>query len=819
MPSRAQASSKKLILIPIFLVVLLAAAFAGWKIFAPGQSEPAPTRPVAPAPTAEAPPARVFIDPLTQGFHIGLVTASGIQGDDSFWGAKQVLEKYGAVEDGGLVKHVTYPDNFVAELSKSVETIEILADDPYMKVIYVMEAIPGTSEAFNNIRLKRPDILLLASESHEDAKFISTSADLVVNADFISRGYLIPYAAKLLGAKTFVHVSFPRHMLDESLSRRRAIMEVACEELGLKFVYENAIDPTGDEGMETAINFMLEKTPEWISEYGPDTAFFNTNNALTAPMIAKIVEFGGFFVEADEASPLMGYPQALGLTIDAETASNPEIIQTIERALIERGASGRLGTWTSSLSATHIQALVEFGRRVVLGEIAKDDLAALLGLYHEYSNGISWNGSIFKDASTRQYDNVFLIYQDTYIFGKGYLDLTSLEVPPKYWAVNIGDVGGGAPAAYHVAIVTGPYDQGAEDVIGAQEMIRRYGSVENGGLIAHVLYPSAFLDDVDAVSALIEGLAEDPLLKVIVVNQAIPGTAEGFRRVKAKRPEVFLLSGEPHEAPETIAEHANLVVAADYISRGYLIPYSAKELGSNTFVHISFPRHMSYPSLALRAKIMEEACADLGMSFYRETAPDPVEEGGIKAARDYILSAVPQWLEKYGTDATFFTTNDAHTEPLLEVLAERGGFFVEADIPSPLLGYPRAFKIDAQPFLGQWNLILKVVEEAVVEAGAAGRLGTWAYPMGFTQSAGLVEFGKLLAENKTTETDVNAIVDCLGIFSPGARWSGAFLNDSVTGRPMRNFFLAYQDTYILGKGYIETTKVEVPDKYYAIRLD
>ena len=52
-------------------------------------------------------------------------------------------------------------------------------------------------------------------------------ADLAVNADNIARGYLIPLAAKKIGAKAFVNISFPRHMSYETLGRRRAIMEAA----------------------------------------------------------------------------------------------------------------------------------------------------------------------------------------------------------------------------------------------------------------------------------------------------------------------------------------------------------------------------------------------------------------------------------------------------------------------------------------------------------------------------------------------------------------------------------------------------------------
>jgi hypothetical protein len=59
-------------------------------------------------------------------------------------------------------------------------------------------------------------------------------------------------------------------------------------------------------------------------------------------------------------------------------------------------------------------------------------------------------------------------------------------------------------------------------------------------------------------------------------------------------------------------------------------------------------------------------------------------------------------------------------------------------------------------------------------------------------------------------------VQCFERFSPGARWNGAFYSDLVTGKPLGNFFLVYQDTYIFGKGYMNATSVEIPDRFLFI---
>lgn len=104
---------------------------------------------------------------------------------------------------------------------------------------------------------------------------------------------------------------------------------------------------------------------------------------------------------------------------------------------------------------------------------------------------------------------------------------------------------------------------------------------------------------------------------------------------------------------------------------------------------------------------MEQACKDLGIKFVFETAPDPTSDVGVAGAQQFILEKTPAWVAKYGKNTAFFCTNDAHTEPLLKQLAKHGGYFIEADLPSPLMGYPGALGIDLTKEAGKWPVILK----------------------------------------------------------------------------------------------------------------
>ncbi|MBE3063638.1 MAG: DUF3798 domain-containing protein [Spirochaetes bacterium] len=374
-----------------------------------------------------------------------------------------------------------------------------------------------------------------------------------------------------------------------------------------------------------------------------------------------------------------------------------------------------------------------------------------------------------------------------------------------------------AQAKYHIGIVTGTVTQSEDDLRGAEQLIKEHGAVKDGGMIQHLTYPDNFMSEQETFISSVVSLADDPLMKAIVVNQAIPGTTEAFKRVRAKRSDILLLAGEPHEDPLVIQSGADLAASADFVSRGYTIIWAAKQLGAKTFVHISFPRHMSYESLGRRRAIMEQACKDLGLKFAFESAPDPTSDVGTAGAQQFILEKVPQWIQKYGKNSAFFCTNDAHTEPLLKQLLTYGGIFVEADLPSPLMGYPGALGIDLSAEAGNFPAILKKVEQAVLAKGGKGRFGTWAFSYGFTVSAGLGEFAIRVIDGKAKKDSLKDLFSAYAKYTPGAKWNGAYYADIGTGVRAKNQILVYMDTYIFGKGFLPTTAQKVPDKYFQIK--
>ena len=367
---------------------------------------------------------------------------------------------------------------------------------------------------------------------------------------------------------------------------------------------------------------------------------------------------------------------------------------------------------------------------------------------------------------------------------------------------------------YKIGIVTGSVSQSEDDRRGAKAFQKEYGE----DMVQLAIYPDNFTEETETTIQSIVNLSADPLMKAIIVNQSVPGTTEAFRKIKETRPDIICIAGEAHEDLPEIGSAADLVTNNDFVSRGYLIIRTAHELGCDTFVHISFPRHMSYETMSRRVAIMKAACEEFGMKFVLETAPDPTSDVGVSGAQAYILEQVPAWVEKYGQKAAYFCTNDAHTEPLLKRLLECGGYFIEADLPSPLMGYPGALGIDLTEEAGDFEKILTKVESAIVEKGGADHFGTWAYSYGYTLSAGLALHAKNVLDGKSELKDMDDVAAALQVYSPKAAWNGASYTNATTGAKSENVFLIYQDTYIMGDPghFMGNATVEIPEKYFTI---
>jgi hypothetical protein len=372
-------------------------------------------------------------------------------------------------------------------------------------------------------------------------------------------------------------------------------------------------------------------------------------------------------------------------------------------------------------------------------------------------------------------------------------------------------------AAYHIGIATLGYGQSEDEIRGAEALVAKYGSVDRGGMIKHVVLPDNFAEEQETVITNIAGFADDPLMKAVIVNQGIIGTAAGFQRIRdAGRRDIILLTSMPQDDPNVISKVANVIVDSDNFGRGYYDIVRAKNMGAKTFVHMSFPRHMSYEVLSRRRNMFEEACKDFGIQFVFVTVPDPASEVGIAGAQQATYDMMPRLISQYGKDAIYFTTNTALHEPIIQRVAELGGMFVNQDDMSPNCGYPGAFGLDLSAQMGDWWGMTQAIEKAVVAKGQGGRMGTWAYSFLYCGTTGLFQIAQDMIAGKASGNMQNDVLAAFQAITPGCKWLPETYTDP-SGNKISNYYVLSMETYIFGQGYTNVFSQPIPAKYYSIR--
>ncbi len=350
-------------------------------------------------------------------FKIGLMTGTVSQGEEEYQAAQAMIKKY-----PDMIVFQTYPDNFMKETETTIANMMTMAADPDVKAIVMVQAVPGASAAIEKVRESRPDILIIAGVPAEDPDMIAKKADVVLQADDLAMGYAIPAQAKKLGATTFVHYSFPRHMSYPLLAQRRDIFKTECEKLGLKFVDATAPDPLGDQGVPGAQQFVLEDVPRKIAEFGKDTNFFSTNCAMQEPLIKATLEAGGICAQQCCPSPLHGYPGALGIEIPSDKAGDIAfIIKATEEKIAAKKGTGRFSTWPIPVNMMFVQAGVEYAKQYCEGKIKdKNDKDAMAKVCSEIASGKKMTINTYtgkdKDGKDVEFNNYYMILCDYITF-------------------------------------------------------------------------------------------------------------------------------------------------------------------------------------------------------------------------------------------------------------------------------------------------------------------------------------------------------------------------------------------------------------------
>ncbi len=344
-------------------------------------------------------------------YKIGIVTGTVSQGEEEYQMAQDLKAKY-----GDMIVTATYPDNFDKETEQTIQVLTTMASDPKVKVIVFVQAVPGATAAINKVKETRDDILFIAGVCAETPSMIAEAADICMLVDEIAMGKTVIEQAEKQGAKTFVHISFERHLGYDTISARQALFKQTCAEKGIEYVEATAPDPTGDAGVPGAQNWITENIKVYVDKYGKDTAFFCTNCSMQVPLIQQVAELGAIFPQQCCPSPYHAYPGAFNIETKGHEGDVEYMLGEIKKAVADAGNSGRMSTWEVPINMMMIESAVEYGIKWCEGDITERcDEEALIAEMKKIS-GEATTVTHYDAGKDTEINNFFMILCPFYDF-------------------------------------------------------------------------------------------------------------------------------------------------------------------------------------------------------------------------------------------------------------------------------------------------------------------------------------------------------------------------------------------------------------------
>ena len=219
------------------------------------------------------------------GKKVAILVASKTQYAEDYAAAKKIEAKY-----PDAVKVFEYPetsrlvagDPEIMKISK-----DVAADESYGAIIYA-RATQYTADAIRVAKEINSNIRIICVEPEGSVDRLSKKSDLIICVDWVKAAKDIVAAAKAQGAEYFLMFSHTRHISGSSgldslvmlYATAKNALSIACEEQGIKFVFDTAPDPTYSGGINDVNRYMREAVARHVSSgkiAGKNVAVFSTD--------------------------------------------------------------------------------------------------------------------------------------------------------------------------------------------------------------------------------------------------------------------------------------------------------------------------------------------------------------------------------------------------------------------------------------------------------------------------------------------------------------------------------------------------------------
>jgi len=346
---------------------------------------------------------------------------------------------------------------------------------------------------------------------------------------------------------------------------------------------------------------------------------------------------------------------------------------------------------------------------------------------------------------------------------------------------------------HKIAILTGTTTQGEEEYRAAETLKAQYPDI-----VITDTYPDNFNAEVETTIGKLLTFANDPDVKAIIMVQAVAGATAAFTQIKETRPDILLIAGVVAEDPADISAAADIAINSDDLGGGAQIVETASEWGVDVLVHYSFARHLGMETIVARLNILKEEAEDAGIQLVERDVPDPLGEGGVSNAQNYVLEDVPKVMEEYaGKKVAFFCTNCGIQEALQaailkEVRDGKEAYYPLPCCPSPFHGFPASLDVAVDPEdYGNIPAYIQKAAEKLQEYNALGHFSTWAAPVNMAMILSSFEYAQNYIQNGGERVDKDQLHAAF-VKATGSDLSVTEYVDG-DGREYDNFFMILFD--------------------------
>ncbi len=299
-------------------------------------------------------------------YKIALITKPLSEDRETFETAQQLQEKH-----GDNIVTVTYPHNYATHPEKIISTMTTLADDTDVRVIIIPDVVNGTAAGIKKLRETRSDILIITGMNTENAAEIAPLSDLCLIENKVATGTTIIEQAVSMKAKTFVYITCQNDLTNSAVSAHEELLKESCSSLGISFIEAISPDPFGAEGVLGTQTWINENVPLYVAEYGKNTAFYATNEAMSIPLLQQVAACGAILPQLCNPSPYHGYPEAFDIDLTDHETDTSYLLQQIKSVIASYNNEGRMAAWSVSQNTIVLNAGVDYSLQWCNGTVKK----------------------------------------------------------------------------------------------------------------------------------------------------------------------------------------------------------------------------------------------------------------------------------------------------------------------------------------------------------------------------------------------------------------------------------------------------------------